>query len=107
MPALLPDVDPDGLLGDKVDLGITCARIPTDTPGIDRGNRHMPVGAVFMNGPTRGKDVFIPMEWVIGGQERIGQGWRMLMQSLAAGRSISVNWSLNNHDKRQSPCTTC
>ena len=83
-------LDPDGLLGDRKDLGITCALIPTSTPGIEIGNRHMPVGAVFMNGPTRGKDVFIPMDWVIGGQERIGQGWRMLMQSLAVGRSISL-----------------
>ena len=82
--------DPDGLLGKKKDLGITCALIPTDTAGVEIGNRHMPVGAVFMNGPTRGKDVFIPMDQVIGGQERIGQGWRMLMQSLAAGRSISL-----------------
>jgi len=82
--------DPDGLLGDEQDLGITCALIPTDTPGVEIGNRHLPVGAVFMNGPTRGKDVFIPMKWLIGGQERIGQGWRMLMQSLAAGRAISL-----------------
>ena len=82
--------DPDGLLGDDEDLGITCALIPTDTPGVEIGTRHMPVGAVFMNGPTRGEDVFIPMDWIIGGQERIGQGWRMLMQSLAAGRSISL-----------------
>ena len=82
--------DPDGLIGDKKDLGITCALIPADTPGVEIGNRHMPVGAVFMNGTTRGKDIFIPMEWIIGGQERIGQGWRMLMQSLAAGRAISL-----------------
>jgi acyl-CoA dehydrogenase len=82
--------DPDGLLGTKKDLGITCALVPTNTPGVEIGTRHMPVGAVFMNGPTRGKDVFIPMDWIIGGQERIGQGWRMLMQSLAAGRSISL-----------------
>jgi acyl-CoA dehydrogenase len=82
--------DPNGLLGDKEDLGISCALIPTDTPGVEIGNRHMPVGAVFMNGPTRGKDIFIPMEWIIGGQERLGQGWRMLMQSLAAGRAISL-----------------
>ena len=82
--------DPDGLLGDTVDLGITCALIPTSTSGVEIGNRHIPVGAVFMNGPTRGKDVFIPMEWVIGGQQRLGQGWRMLMQSLAAGRAISL-----------------
>jgi acyl-CoA dehydrogenase len=83
-------MDPDGLLGDRKDLGITCALIPADTAGVEIGKRHMPVGAVFMNGPTRGEDVFIPMDWVIGGQERIGQGWRMLMQSLAAGRSVSL-----------------
>ena len=82
--------DPDGLLGDTKDLGISCALIPTNTAGVEIGNRHMPVGAVFMNGPTQGKDVFIPMDWVIGGQERLGQGWRMLMQSLAAGRAISL-----------------
>jgi len=82
--------DPDGLLGDTKDLGISCALIPANTPGVEIGNRHMPIGAVFMNGPTRGKDVFIPMDWVIGGQERLGQGWRMLMQSLAAGRAISL-----------------
>jgi acyl-CoA dehydrogenase len=82
--------DPDGLLGDIKDLGISCALIPTTTPGVEIGNRHMPIGAVFMNGPTRGTDVFIPMHWVIGGQERLGQGWRMLMQSLAAGRAISL-----------------
>ena len=82
--------DPDGLIGDKKELGITCALIPADTPGVEIGNRHLPVGAVFMNGPTRGKDVFIPMDWIIGGQQRIGQGWRMLMQSLATGRAISL-----------------
>jgi len=83
-------LDPEGLLGDTTDLGITCALIPVDTAGVEIGNRHMPVGAVFMNGPTQGKDIFIPMDWVIGGQERLGQGWRMLMQSLAAGRAISL-----------------
>ena len=82
--------DPDGLLGDKEDLGISCALIPADTAGVEIGNRHMPIGAVFMNGPTRGEDIFIPMDWVIGGQERLGEGWRMLMQSLAAGRAISL-----------------
>lgn len=83
-------MDPDGLLGDEEDLGITCALIPATTPGVWTGNRHLPVGAAFMNGPTRGEDVFIPMDWIIGGQERIGQGWRMLMHSLAAGRAISL-----------------
>ncbi|MGD9021464.1 MAG: acyl-CoA dehydrogenase, partial [Lysobacterales bacterium] len=83
-------LDPDGLLGDTEDLGITCALIPTTTPGVETGSRHFPVGAVFMNGPTRGKEVFIPMDWIIGGQERLGQGWGMLMQCLAAGRAISL-----------------
>jgi len=82
--------DPDHLLGDKEELGITCALIPTDTNGVDIGNRHFPLNQAFMNGPNRGKDVFIPMDWVIGGQQQIGQGWRMLMESLAAGRSISL-----------------
>jgi len=82
--------DPDGLLGKEVELGITCALIPTGTAGVQIGNRHVPVGAVFQNGPTQGEDVFIPLDWVIGGRERIGQGWRMLMQSLAAGRAISL-----------------
>jgi acyl-CoA dehydrogenase len=82
--------DPDGLLGNKEELGITCALIPTDTAGVEIGTRHLPVGAVFMNGPTRGKDVFVPMEWIIGGQKRLGQGWRMLMHCLAAGRAISL-----------------
>ena len=82
--------DPDHLLGEKEELGITCALIPTDTAGVDIGNRHFPLNQAFMNGPNRGKDVFIPMDWVIGGQEQVGQGWRMLMESLAAGRSISL-----------------
>ncbi len=82
--------DPDGLLGDKEHLGISCALIPTSTPGVEIGNRHLPGGSLFLNGPTRGKDIFIPMDWLIGGQERIGQGWRMLMHCLAAGRAISL-----------------
>ena len=82
--------DPDHLLGDKEELGITCALIPTDTPGIEIGNRHFPLNAAFQNGPNRGKDVFIPIDWIIGGRERAGQGWRMLMECLAAGRSISL-----------------
>lgn len=83
-------VDPDGLIGDEEDRGITCALIPTDTAGVKIGERHFPLNGVFMNGPTQGKDVFIPMSWVIGGQEYIGKGWRMLMESLAAGRCISL-----------------
>lgn len=82
--------DPDHLLGGDSDLGITCALIPADTPGVTIGNRHLPLGAAFQNGPNRGREVFIPMDWVIGGQARIGQGWRMLMESLAAGRGVSL-----------------
>ena len=82
--------DPDHLLGDTEELGISCALIPTSTPGVWTGNRHLPIGSAFMNGPTRGDNVFIPMDYIIGGQARIGQGWRMLMHSLAAGRAISL-----------------
>jgi acyl-CoA dehydrogenase len=82
--------DPDNLIGDDIDLGITCALIPTDTPGVEIGERHFPLNGVFMNGPTRGRDIFIPMSWVIGGQDYVGKGWRMLMESLAAGRCISL-----------------
>jgi len=82
--------DPNQLLGDKEELGITLALIPTDTSGISIGTRHAPLNIMFQNGPNWGKDVFIPMEWVIGDKSGIGNGWRMLMESLAAGRSISL-----------------
>ncbi|MBI5450387.1 MAG: acyl-CoA dehydrogenase [Gammaproteobacteria bacterium] len=82
--------DPDQLLGTQQDIGITLALIPTTTPGVWIGHRHMPLNIPFMNGPNRGKDVFIPMDWVIGGQAQVGNGWRMLMECLAAGRSISL-----------------
>lgn len=82
--------DPDHLIGQKEDIGITCALIPTDTEGVWIGNRHAPLNMAFMNGPNRGKDVFIPMDWVIGGQAQVGRGWCMLMECLAAGRSISL-----------------
>ena len=82
--------DPDKLLGDETDIGITLALIPTRHPGVNIGRRHFPLNASFMNGPNSGKDVFIPLEWVIGGRDYVGQGWRMLMESLAAGRSISL-----------------
>ena len=82
--------DPDHLLGDKEDLGITCALVPTDTPGVNIGRRHLPLNAVFQNGPNWGKDVFMPLDWIIGGPKMAGQGWRMLMECLAAGRSISL-----------------
>ncbi|HEV8262676.1 MAG TPA: acyl-CoA dehydrogenase [Burkholderiales bacterium] len=82
--------DPDHLLGSEEDIGITLALIPTSHPGVNIGRRHLPLNASFMNGPNWGKDVFIPMSWVIGGKEHAGQGWRMLMECLAAGRSISL-----------------
>ncbi len=82
--------DPDQLIGDEESLGITLALIPTDTPGVEIGNRHFPLNQAFMNGPTRGHNVFIPVDYIIGGQARIGEGWRMLMESLADGRSISL-----------------
>ncbi|PVZ68789.1 acyl-CoA dehydrogenase [Pelagibaculum spongiae] len=82
--------DPDGLLGDKKDLGITCALIPTNHPGIECGKRHFPLNQAFMNGTTYGKDVFIPLDWIIGGPEMAGQGWRMLVECLSIGRSISL-----------------
>ena len=82
--------DPDGLLGSKKDIGITCALVPYDHPGVDTGRRHLPLNAVFVTGPTRGRDVFMPLDFIIGGPAMAGQGWRMLMECLAAGRSISL-----------------
>ncbi|MGE8360485.1 acyl-CoA dehydrogenase [Pseudomonas sp.] len=82
--------DPDHLLGDEEELGISLALVPTDTPGVEIGRRHLPLGAAFMNGPNSGKDVFIPLEYLIGGQEMLGKGWMMLMNCLSVGRSISL-----------------
>lgn len=82
--------DPDGLIGDQKDVGITCALIPADHKGVNIGDRHLPVDMAFMNGTTSGKDVFIPMDWVIGGQSYVGKGWSMLVECLSAGRGISL-----------------
>ncbi len=82
--------DPDHLLGKNAELGITCALIPTNLPGIHIGRRHLPLSAPFQNGPTQGKDVFIPIDWIIGGAPMAGQGWKMLVESLSVGRSISL-----------------
>ena len=82
--------DPDGLLGKHKELGITCALIPTDHPGVETGERHLPLNMAFMNGTTYGKDVFIPLDWIIGGQQGAGRGWRMLVECLSAGRGISL-----------------
>lgn len=82
--------DPEHLLGDQVDIGITCALVPAAHRGVDIGRRHFPLNAVWMNGPIRGTDVFLPLDFIIGGTPMAGHGWRMLMESLAAGRSISL-----------------
>lgn len=82
--------DPEHLLGEQEALGITVALIPTDTAGVSIGRRHFPLDSAFQNGPNWGKDVFIPIDWVIGGADQVGQGWKMLMQCLSTGRAISL-----------------
>ena len=82
--------DPDNLLGKGEDIGITLALIPANHPGVNIGRRHLPSGAAFPNGPNWGNDVFIPIDWVIGGEKMAGAGWRMLMECLSAGRAISL-----------------
>jgi acyl-CoA dehydrogenase len=82
--------DPDHLLGGKQSLGITCALIPAATPGVTIGRRHFPLNSAFPNGPIQGKNVFIPLDWIIGGVKMAGQGWRMLVECLATGRAISL-----------------
>lgn len=82
--------DPDHILSEEENRGITLALIPTDTEGVIIGRRHNPLNLVFMNGPNSGDDVFMPLDWIIGGQDRIGQGWRMLVECLTDGRAISL-----------------
>lgn len=82
--------DPDHLLGEKDHIGITLALIPASHPGVERGTRHAPLNLGFMNGPLRGKDVFIPLDFIIGGAENRGRGWEMMMECLAVGRGISL-----------------
>ncbi|HYD55375.1 MAG TPA: acyl-CoA dehydrogenase [Burkholderiales bacterium] len=82
--------DPEHLISKEADLGITCALVPTNTPGVNIGRRHLPLNGTFQNGPNSGKDVFMPLDWIIGGPEYAGKGWMMLMNCLAAGRSISL-----------------
>ena len=83
-------LDPEGLLGEQEDLGITCALIPRETAGVEIGDRHDPMGIPFQNGPIFGRDVFVPLDFIIGGPDGAGRGWTMLMDCLAAGRSISL-----------------
>jgi acyl-CoA dehydrogenase len=82
--------DPENLLGKGKEVGITLALIPTDHKGVNIGRRHYPARSAFMNGPNSGKDVFIPLDWIIGGTDYCGQGWRMLMECLSTGRAISL-----------------
>ncbi len=82
--------DPDKLLGGESNLGITLCLIPTSHPGVEVGKRHYPMSLAFMNGTTRGKDVFVPLDWIIGGQQNAGNGWRMLMDCLSTGRAVSL-----------------
>ena len=82
--------DPDGLLGEKQDLGITCALIPTNIDGVEIGRRHFPLNVPFQNGPTKGNDVFVPLDFIIGGPKMAGQGWRMLVECLSVGRGITL-----------------
>lgn len=83
--------DPDNLLGEGIeDYGITCALIPRETKGVTAGNRHMPLNVPFSNGPVKGENVFIPLDFIIGGVEMAGKGWKMLVECLAVGRGISL-----------------
>lgn len=82
--------DPDHLLGDDEELGITAALIPRDTKGVDVGRRHFPLNVPFQNGPVRGKDVFVPLDYIIGGPKMAGKGWRMLVECLSVGRAITL-----------------
>jgi acyl-CoA dehydrogenase len=82
--------DPDHLLGNETELGITCALIPTDTAGVEIGHRHFPLNVPFQNGPTRGSDIFVPIDYIIGGPKMAGQGWRMLVECLSVGRGITL-----------------
>ncbi|MCK7547822.1 acyl-CoA dehydrogenase [Marinobacter koreensis] len=82
--------DPDHLVGESDEVGVTCVLVPKDTDGVNAGARHLPMNTVFMNGPTWGTEVFIPMDQVIGGQDMLGKGWTMLLECLSIGRSISL-----------------
>ena len=82
--------DPDGLIGDKRDIGISLALLPRDTAGIEIGRRHFPLNSPFQNGPLQGREVFIPLSQLIGGEAYAGKGWQMLVECLSIGRSITL-----------------
>jgi len=99
--------DPEHLLGEVTEIGITCALIPAQTPGITKGNRHMPLNCMFQNGPIFGKDVFIPIEWIIGGSKMAGQGWKMLVECLSCGRAISLPSAASGKARAAASSTGC
>ena len=82
--------DPEKLLGERADIGITCALVPRNTPGVRIGRRHFPINIPFQNGPIEGRDVFVPLDYIIGGPRMAGAGWRMLVEQLSVGRCISL-----------------
>ncbi|MGP9801615.1 acyl-CoA dehydrogenase FadE [Rheinheimera sp. NSM] len=82
--------DPEKLLGETEELGITCALIPVSTPGVKIGRRHFPLNVPFQNGPTQGENIFVPLDYIIGGAKMAGQGWRMLVECLSVGRAITL-----------------
>jgi len=97
--------DPDGLVGEKKDLGISVALVPSDTPGMETGKRHLPLNVPFHNGPVRGKDVFVPLDALVGGIEMAGHGWGMLIELLAVGRAITLPSSSSGGAKLASLAT--
>src|SRR3546814_2604637 len=82
--------DPDGLIGDNSDIGLTIALVPGDTDGVDIGRRHCPRNSPFQNGPIHGREVFIPLNQLLGGEDYAGKGWQMLNEQLSIGRSITL-----------------
>ena len=97
--------DPDGLLGDKKDIGISLALVPRDTPGLEIGRRHFPLNSTFQNGPIHGRDVFVPLSQLIGGEDYAGKGWQMLMECLSIGRSITLP-SIASGGSKSAACVT-
>jgi acyl-CoA dehydrogenase len=97
--------DPDGLLGDKKDIGISLALVPRETPGLEIGRRHFPLNNPFQNGPIHGDGVFVPLSQLIGGEDYAGRGWQMLMECLSIGRSITLP-SIASGGSKMAACVT-
>ncbi len=98
--------DPDGLIGDVDDYGITCALIPRSTKGLEIGRRHLPIGDTFLNGPLSGEEIFVPLDTIIGGVEMAGKGWRMLVNCLSVGRAITLPTNAGSVGKRSAMTTS-